>query len=237
MQQSGMGIALDETEGLRWEIIALIRERWLSNLAHSLSNPLFAARGYIRMLLQSSSTGLPEAEMRYLGLALDNIDRLVLLVRGLESFPELSDLDFTSINVQDLVQEAVRKVRLTSANGNVEVRECLSVASASTIGDHAKLRMALDAFCAAAVRFAVPDGVIDISAHEADGCVAVRLTAGPDRPGSDLQPDLSTALRLWQLHGGSVHTNHSDKGYSLTCELPLIQFPPQPALFPGKGLR
>lgn len=237
MQQTGMEIASQANEGLQWEIFALIRQHWLSNLAHNLSNPLFAARGYIRMLLQNSGAGLSEPAKRYLGLALDNIDRLVLLVRGMESFPELSDLEFTSFSVHDLLQEAVEKVRRSPANRTVEVKERFSMESASTIGDYAKLRMALEEFVAAAARFAAPDGVIDISAHEADGRIAVQLTAGPVRPGADLPADLSTASGLWQLHGGRVYSSHSEKGYSLTCELPLIHFPQQPALFPGKGLQ
>jgi signal transduction histidine kinase len=232
MQQSGMGITSGENEAFHWEIVALIREHWVSNLAHSLSNPLFAARGYIRMLLQSCNSGLSETEMRYLGLALENIEKLVFQVRGMEVFPEIRDLEFTCFSMQSLLQEVVEEMRRSPAN--VEVRECLSVESATTIGDRAKLRKALECFVASTARFAAPDGALSISARHAGDRISVQLTAGPDC--SDLQPDLGIASRLWQLHGGRVCTDRSGNAFSLVCELPLIHLPRQTVLVPKKGL-
>ena len=223
-----------KNDAVRLQIVASIREQWLSNLAHSLSNPLFAARGYIRML-QQNGRGFSEADKRYLGLALDNVDKLVPLVRGLELFSEFHELEFTSFGIRELLQEAAEHLRRSPGNGNLEVKEHLSPNSAVTIGDRAKLHTALEGFLTAAAWFAMPDGVLDISANEAGGRIAVQLTAGPERPGSGSEPDLAAAIRLWQLHGGRVSTSRTDKGYSLTCELPLIEFPQQPGRLPGNG--
>ena len=224
-----------KNDAVRLQIVASIREHWLSNLAHSLSNPLFAARGYMRMLLRNAGCGLSDTDKRYLTLAMDNVDKLVFLVRGMELFPEFHEMEFTSFRPRELVQEVVEKMRHSPVNRNVEIREHFSGESATTIGDRAKLGSAMEDFLAAAARFAAPEGVLEVSAYEADCRLALQVVAGPARSCSETEPDLAGATRLWQLHGGRVCTGSTDDGYSLTCELPLIHFPRQAARIAGNG--
>ena len=236
MQRPAMGLALGKKDAFRWQIVASIREHWLSNFAHRFSNVLFAAGGYVRMPLRNGSSGLSEADRRCLELALDNIHRLALLLRDLEVFPELQELDFTSFCIRDLLREVVARIRLAPETRHLDVRECLSGGSADTTGDRAKLGAALEEFLAAAARFAIPDGFLQISSGEANGLFAIKLTAHSERPRSGFQPDTAKASGVWQLHGGRVCMNHTEKDYILTCELPLIHFSQQPVLLRRREL-
>ncbi len=220
----GMRSECAVTDVFHSEIVAFIREHWLSNLAHNLSSPLSAARGYIRMILRNGCSDFSEADKRYLTRALDNLDKLVLQVRGLESWPDIQDLEFTSFRLGDLLQEVLETFRPSLAGNNTKVRERFRDGSAIMIGDRAKLRMALESFFDAAARFAIPNGVLGISACEKNGLIAIRLNADSAHPCAVLQPDLTTAARLWHVHGGHFCTSHTDNSYSLTCELPVIDF-------------
>lgn len=211
------------TDAFRSEVVAVIREHWLSNLAHSLSSPLSAARGYIRMI-QSGCAHFSDTDQRYLTKALDNLDKLVPLVRSLESYADVQDLDFTSFQVGDLLEEVLEKMRPSLIGQNMELRKSLRTESAATIGDRVKLSAALKDFLAAAAGFAIPDGVLDISASERDGRFAMQLNADSAHSCSATQPDLTAAARLWRLHGGRFSAGPTGNGYSLTCELPLIDF-------------
>lgn len=206
------------------EIIDLIREHWLSNVAHNLSNPLFAARGYLRMVLAARGRELSADDFRYLALALENIDNIVFQVRRLENFPAMRDFEFTSFCIRDLIRDVLENTRSSFANRNIRLKECLPPSSAVTIGDRAKVYLALKQFMSAAASFAIPDGILDVSVRQTEGSIAVVLNADSAGSLADLPPDIADAAGLWQLNGGQVHTYRTANRYSLTCELPLIQF-------------
>lgn len=217
------------------EIIDLIREHWLSNVAHNLSNPIFAARGYIRMVLRAADSELSEGDRHYLTLALDNIDKLFSQVRALEAFPAIRDFEFTSFCVRDLLREILEQMAPSLADKNTRLNQFFPAGSANTIGDRTKVRLALEEFLAAAARFAIPDGALDVSVRQTNGLIAVVLNADSASRPPEAAPDIAGAAGLWQLHGGYVRTCRTDKGYSLTCELPVIHFSEKQAMFVAEG--
>jgi len=217
------------------EIIDSIREHWLSNVAHNLSNPLFAARGYVRMVLQTRGSELSEDDRQYLKLALENIDKLVSQVRRLEACPAIRDFEFTSFCIRDLLEEILEKMRPSLAGENIRVKECLPAGSATTIGDRAKVCQALEEFLVAAARFAIPDGVLDVSVRETNRSIAVVLNGDSASRRMDVSPDITGAAGLWELHGGHIRTCRTDNGYSLTCELPVIHLSQKQTTFVTEG--
>lgn len=216
--QSGVGkLTLDDAE-----VLEQIRQQWLSNLAHNLSGPLFTARGYIRMALQARETPLPENHQRYLTLALENIERLGALARNLEEFPSPQDFEFRSFAMRDALVEAITAVVPCLQGKDAQFRQNLIDGPMTTVGDRKKLAQALGGFFEAAARAVERHGTFEISADETDGLISIRLSASTAGPTLDLQPDISTASRLWQSHGGSTSVLQTERQYSLTCELPVF---------------
>ncbi len=201
-----------------------IRERWLSNLAHEISSPLFAARGYLRLALEEREGPLTESSKRYLDAALENIDKLVALSREFNESPSQAELQLTCFGFRDLLEEVLEAVRLIQPKENVRVTQELGSETITTVGDRQKLGEALQKFLLAAVQFTSPGGQVEVSTGEQDEKITFRLTAtrASTTPGDRL--DLSAPSRLWRLHGGNLSAHWSGERWSLLCELPLLRY-------------
>src|SRR5438046_2823112 len=125
------------------EVFERIRSHWLSSVIHDLSGALFAARGYLRMVLEEPNEILPEPQRRYLTASLENVGRLVTLTHELNEFPGKDWFEFDTIAFHDLLHEAVADIR--AASPNIQVAEELDSGSLSTIGDAGKLALAMQA--------------------------------------------------------------------------------------------
>ena len=198
----------------RSEALEHIRAHWLSNLSHSLSSPLFTARGYVRLMLQDES--LSQSHRRYLGVVLENIDKLVALARELNEFPSPENFDLMSFGLRDVLLDAVKEA-------GVKVKGEISESPMNTTGDRRKLGQALRGFLAAAAQCAGSEGPIELSAGQVDGQITVRVTAGRAHSFEGPQPDLFIPTMLWRLHGGSICADWSEERYSIVCDLPVIQ--------------
>jgi signal transduction histidine kinase len=206
-----------------------MRSHWLSNVIHDLSGVLFAARGYIRMVLEEPNGALPEPQRRYLTASLENVGRLVTLTQELNDFPGKDWFEFDTIAFHNLLKQAVADVRAASLESNVQVIEDFDNGPLSTIGDAGKLALAVKAFLAAAFEFTGPGGTVRVGAHQENEKITVQFSATP-RPGTSLDKpsaDVSFACKILRLHGGSAFVSTSSKtlteGYLVTCELPVIR--------------
>jgi signal transduction histidine kinase len=210
------------------EVFDQLRSQWLSNVVHDLSGALFAARGYLRMVLEEPNGALPEPQRRYLTASLENVGRLVTLTQELNDFPAKDWFEFDTIALHNLLKQAVAEVRAAALGSNVQVIEDFDNEPLSMIGDAGKLAFAVKAFLDAAFEFTGPGGTVRLGAHQANEKITVQFSATP-RPGTLDTPlaDLSVACKILRLHGGSVFVSTSGKtlseSYLVTCELPVIR--------------
>ena len=208
------------------EVFDRMRSHWLSNVIHDLSGALFAARGYLRMVLEEPNQILPEPQRRYLTASLENVSRIITLTQELNDFPGRDWFEFGAIAFHDLLHRAVADIR--SAFPNVQVIEELDSGLLTTIGDAGKLASAMQAFLAAAFEFTGSGGTVRVQAREENEKIMVEFSAAP-RQGAPLEasPDLSLACKILRLHGGSAFLSATGKtlseGYLVTCELPVIR--------------
>ncbi len=206
-----------------------MRSHWLSNVVHDLSGVLFAARGYLRLVLEEPNGALPEPQRRYLTASLENVGRLVTLTQELNDFPGKDWFEFDGIAVHSLLKQAVADVRGASLEGNVQVIEEFDNGPLSTIGDAGKLALAVKAFLAAAFEFTGPGGTVRVGTHQENEKITVQFSATqrPGTPPDKPSLDLSFACKILRLHGGSAIVSTSGEtpteGYLVTCELPVIQ--------------
>jgi len=220
----GPGVGARRVEFVSSDVLERIQECWLSNVVHDFSNPLFTARGYVRLLLEEREGPLSESHRRYLIVVLENIGKLVALAQELNDFPAKQGFALEAFSFRDLLQQAVAKVASVLAEKNVRLAQNLPNEALATIGDREKLGQALYSFFSAAVQFSDPGGLVEVSAREDDQRIIVQLSSTGDPATAGSQPDLSRPCRLWRLHGGSTSINRSSEGrYSLVCELPVIR--------------
>ena len=211
------------------EVFDRMRSRWLANVIHDLSGALFAARGYLRMVLEEPNGVLPEPQRRYLTSSFENVGRIVTLTQELNDFPAKDWFEFDTIAFHSLLHQAIVEVRSTSLENSVQVIEEVDTGLLPTVGDLGKLTLAVKAFLAAAFEFTGPRGTVRVWAHEENEKIMVQFLATP-RPG-DLPDkpsvDLSMACKILRLHGGSAFVGASAEppvgGYLITCELPVIR--------------
>jgi signal transduction histidine kinase len=220
----GPGVGARRVEFVSSDVLERIQECWLSNVVHDFSNPLFTARGYVRLLLEEREGPLTESHRRYLIVVLENISKLVALAQELNDFPAKQGFALEAFSFRDMLQQAVAKAASVLAERNLRLAHNLPNEKLATIGGREKLGQALHSFFSAAVQFSDPGGLVEVSAREDDQRIIVQLSSTGDPATAGSQPDLSRPCRLWRLHGGSTSINRSKEGrYSLVCELPVIR--------------
>ena len=221
------GIARGPIQFEASQAIERIRERWLANAIHELKNPLFVARGYVRLLLESPENSMTDSNKRYLMATLENISRIDVLTKKLYEFPGYGALQLGSVNFRELLQHAIARIGPMLAQKAVTITQVISGGSLLTIGDREKLLQSLNGFLSAAARFVRPGNMIEITVDEADDKITLRLNVCCcDSADFDSSPDLSVPCSLWRLHGGVTSIHRSSEGrYSLICELPVIWLP------------
>jgi signal transduction histidine kinase len=211
------------------EVFDQMRSHWLANVVHDLSGALFAARGYLRMVLEEPNGVLPEPQRRYLKSSFENVGKLVTLTQELNDFPAKDWFEFGTIAFDDLLREAVAAVRATSLESSVQVVEEVDTGLLPTIGDAGKLAFAVKAFLASAFEFTGPGGTVRVHAREENGKITVEFSAPqlPGRPPFKPSVDLSLACKILRLHGGSAFVSTTGEppngGYLVTCEFPVIR--------------
>src|SRR5690242_17566532 len=161
----------------RFEVLELIRRQWLSTLLHDLSNPLFAARGYLRMVLEEAGGALSEPQHRYVTAILGNISKLVTMVQELQNFPGNDAFEFEVVRLKDLLKEAVAALHTSALEGKIRLAERLSDDPLSTIGDRQKLSQAMYEFLGATIKFASPGGAVEVSAREENEKIVLEFRA------------------------------------------------------------
>jgi signal transduction histidine kinase len=196
-----------------------IQSQWLSNLVHDLGSPLFAARGYARMVLEDRDGALTGTQRQYLTGVAENINRAVTLVRELNDFPGPEDLSLEQVSLATLLQKAVADA--SPLAGEKNIRFVVQIGKGLfLVGDSAKLASAMQAFLLAAVEFTGLYGIVDVDAIQEDERIVVRISA---TAGDAETPELGRACKVLRLHGGtaSIRANPAE-GFFLQLELPHV---------------
>jgi signal transduction histidine kinase len=208
------------------EVFDRMRSHWLSNVIHDLSGALFAARGYLRMVLDDSHGVLLEPQRRYLTTSLENVERIIILTQELNDFPGKDWFEFDTIAIPDLLRKSVTEVR--AGYPGVQVLEELEGGPLTTIGDAGKLGLAVKTLLAQAFEFTGSGGTVQITAREEHEKINIKFSASP--PGTadgKPSPDVSLACKIFRFHGGSAYLPPAGKTlseeYVVTCELPVIR--------------
>jgi signal transduction histidine kinase len=219
-------MAVDKTKLVGYEILDRLRSHWLRTLAHDLSNPLFVARGYTRLVLEEKDSGLTPSQRKYLTAALENIERLVTFAQELNDFPAADGFEFDTVSFRTLLQQAAAEIRSDLAAKSMLLEQHFSEDPLATIGDREKLAVAVRGFLHLAVELTGHGGTVKIQAREENEKIILRFSAtrGPETSREASPRDVSMPCKLWRLHGGATSVSLAPDGeYLVACELPVIR--------------
>jgi signal transduction histidine kinase len=209
-----------------YQILDRLRSHWLRTLAHDLSSPLFVARGYTRLVLEEKGGPLTPSQRKYLTVVSENIDRLVALAQELNDIPATDGLEFDTVSVRTLLQQAAAEIRSDLAAKSMLLTEHFSEDPLATIGDREKLAAAVRGFLHLAVELTGHGGTVKVQAHEENEKIILRFstTRSPEASREASPPDVSVPCKLWRLHGGATSVSLApDSEYLVACELPVIR--------------
>jgi signal transduction histidine kinase len=203
------------------EALQKIRDRWISRVAHDMRGPLFAARGYARLLLEQDSVTAPQK--KYAAGIVENTNRLATLVESLAEFPSPATLNLEPVELGDLVAAAVDKIRPRATLQTA----LLPDGPLWTAADGAKLSTAVHKLLTALVDFSQSSARIEVRASQEDGEFILRGFAAVDPanpPGEPFEtPDITAASRILRLHGGAASAGVSGAGMvHVTLRLPVV---------------
>lgn len=204
------------------EAMSKIRSHWLSHFVHELRGPLFAARGYAKLLLDEKAGEVTGTQRSYLETILENINKLSGSVSGLAQIPSSKALNLEMVDLFELVDAGLAGYRKIET---LQIREHISAGPAATIGDRAKLGLAVHKLLGAMVEFSRCDGKMDVYARCEENEFLLRITGTANvSSGRESLPEFDTPCQIIRLHGGAASADCRHPGQcNVSVRLPLIQ--------------
>ena len=169
-----------------------MKEEFLSVVSHELRTPLTSVRGSLGLLGSGVAGELPEQASRMVDIAVDNADRLMILINDILDVERMTNghiaLSRQTCDAIDLVSKAVGIVAPT-ANG-AGVRLETSAVDGRVWADPHRIVQTLTNLMSNAVKFSSRDQVVIVSATD-DGSV-VRFTVADS--GRGIPPEKRTVI-------------------------------------------
>jgi signal transduction histidine kinase len=206
--------------------LSSIRAHWMSNVIHDLRGPLFAARGYTKLMLENRAGDVTVTQQRYLTSVLENISKLEEIIARLNDLPCDDALTLQQLSFRELVAEVVADWR--RRENLARMSEHIAPEPMHTIGDPMQLSRAVHKLLGSAVDFTQYGGKIDLSVQHEDDEITLRISAVPDSSQSPAKfqtsPDVASPCGILRLHGGVASVDCVPaEGYHVTCRLPVIR--------------
>lgn len=209
------------------------QETMREKLAHELKNPLASIKG----LAQLSVDDAPDASSkRRFDVLLTAVDRMEDVLEEYLSFARpVGELDRTTLDLDDVVDEALELVSTPANAANVELRR--SGSAGELLADRRRILEALLNVLTNAIEASASGGTVRVDLQRIDTEVRIRivdegigLPASPDRIGTPYFTTKSEGTGLGIVvatsalrdHGGTlVLTNNDDRGATATLSIPL----------------
>jgi len=167
------------------------RREYIGDISHELKNPIFNIQGYIYSLLNGAADN-PELLMKYLKRTEKNTERIITIIKDLDTISELevSDLkpNFKKFDILELVKDVIDLFLDKAAKKNITVffREKYTT-SLFALGDEDRIKQVLINLIDNAVKYSYPGGKIKISFFDMDKNYLVEITdEGPGISQEDL---------------------------------------------------
>ena len=214
-----------------------VRFQVISDYLHDLRSPLVALRGYSKMVLEERAGSLNSAQKEYLGIVVENTNRVVRVLNELAQFAALEPLSFRLVDARDLVQAFLLRWRPRLSSRSIQLREALPAESCFLRGDQKRLGEVFEELFCRLAESANPGAEIVVKMSRSEGQIQIAISVGFE-PASDVHPSdgasafaspglgdgtgvVSLAESVIRLHGGHIEArNEPDSRTGLTILLP-----------------
>jgi len=213
-------LTVDTTEALRE-----IRLKWLARVIHDFRGPLFAARGYTKLIAEGRAGDVTDTQSEYLQHIIDNLKKISLLVDTLTELPSDHTLQLDVVDMADILRSCAAEWR--NREQTLQIAIDASEERVLTIADRGKLTEAVHKLLGCAVDFSRSGGEVQLQARQEDDEFTLRIAA-TGAPSAAASPETLTtgiisACDILRLHGGSAHIATSPEGRChVTVRLPLV---------------
>ncbi|WP_407713287.1 sensor histidine kinase [Comamonas testosteroni] len=210
------------------------RRELIANVSHDLRTPLSSLHGYLETLLLKDASLEPAERRRYLGIALDQSQRVGALSQSLF---ELARLEYgfvqpepESFSLRDLVQDVFQKFELAAESRHIALQADLAPQLPAVRADLGMMERVLSNLLDNALRYTPEGGSISIGIRSVGP--ELELTVSDTGPG--IPPELREGLfrrpftvggarrdgglglrivhQMLELHGVSIHLVKGDGG-------------------------
>jgi signal transduction histidine kinase len=212
--------------------------RLAAGIAHEVGNPLAAVVGYVDLLAQGLSD--PELEAEILARCGAELDRIRGIIGDLLEYARPEDLPFQPVEVENLVSEALERVKLMPAFQGIELKMSLADALPDVRIQREKVDQVLLNLMFNAADILDGSGSIELVAVTDGEFVSIScFDSGPGfsatvleqlfepffttkQPGGGTGLGLAISLRIAQSQGGSLEAGNRDIGGACVClKLPV----------------
>ncbi|MGH9557872.1 MAG: sensor histidine kinase [Bryobacteraceae bacterium] len=208
------------------EALRRIRAHWLSNVTHDFRGPLFAARGYTKLMLEERGGNVTVTQRKYLNNILEHINKLATLVNSLQEFPSDHALQLEVVSWTELLRAALQDWRRREKT--LQFEDDLPGVPVHSTGDRAKLSFAVHKLLGTVVEFSRSGGKVEVCARQEEDQLMLRFSGILKglRSGSPIpsQADIAMPCEIVRLHGGmTFFETENPEIRRVTCRLPIIR--------------
>ncbi len=241
-----IGIVRDISER---RAVERMKNQFLATVNHELRTPLTSVLGSLGLLSEGIAGELSERGRTLLGIATNNVERLVRLISHILDMDDIQSgrmrLDFRAISLGRLVEQAVEDYRAMASTTGVQIELHNTAARRLVYADGERLLQTLNHLLSNALKYSPRGGVLIVDLEPVNGCLRVTVTdQGPGIPeqfreriflpfshagaeGSDSRTGaglgLSIARAIIEQHAGVIgHVPGKGTGTRFYFELPEL---------------
>jgi two-component system phosphate regulon sensor histidine kinase PhoR len=221
-----------------------VRRDFVANVSHELKTPVASLKALVETL-EDGALQDPECGPDFLRRMHVEVDGLAQLVAELLELARIEagrlDLDLRTCRADQLVCDAIERIRPFAARVGLDVREGCIEPDLEVRADARQIGQVLSNLLANAVKFTPPGGSIELGARRDGPCVEMWVTdsgvgiavnelnrvferfykTDPSRTGSGTGLGLAICKHVVQAHGGSISAESEGPGRGATFRFTL----------------
>lgn len=226
------------------------QKKFVANVSHDFRSPLTSIKGYLEAMIDGTIP--PEAHEKYLGIVLNETERLRKLTNSLLTLNNLNTtgmlLDFSEFDINKEIRSVAASFEGTCIKKSIAIELVLCGAELYVKADCEKIKQVMYNLLDNAIKFSHPDSIIKIETSEKHSKVFVSvkdsgigipkeqlnqvfdrfyksdLSRGKDKKGTGL--GLSIAREILRAHGENINAISTEGvGSEFIFTLPVVEGP------------
>ena len=153
------------------------QKKFIANVSHDFRSPLTSIKGYLEAM--QDGTIPPELHEKYLGIVLNETDRLIKLTNSLLTLNNLNMkgmvLEKAAFDINQVIRSTAASFEGTCRSKRIRIELVLTGERLSVIADKSKIEQVLYNLLDNAIKFSHPDSSIKIETSEKHGKIFVSV--------------------------------------------------------------